>query len=106
MTLDELKRLIVEASEGPWEVVDETEVYNRNWAIAAAESNARIGLFGTPCCGAGNARLIAAAPDLAAQVVKLTEALERIDALEASSMPLDQFLEAKAIARAALEAHK
>lgn len=89
MTPDEIKRLIAEATPGPWCVADETVVwtqindpvettYDIGYPVAeAGRWKSRLGgkmwPEGQP---EANARLIAAAPDLAAQVVRLTEALE------------------------------
>lgn len=102
MTLDDLKRLMAEATPGPWQPGELLSCMIYNWHVAPDHPEAVI----AEAYSEANASLIAAAPDLAAQVIKLTEALARIDALEGQSMPLDPFLEAKAIARAALEARK
>lgn len=86
MTLDELKRLIAEASEWPWHVEEARGIEGElcffdiladgkyRGGVATVGQAEHIGGITWPEAEA-NARLIAAAPDLAAQVVKLTEAL-------------------------------
>ena len=79
MTPDEIKRLIAEATPGPWMVgpVDDTVVSGADGSEIAAID----GDYNEPDLWPimeANARLIAAAPDLATQVVRLTEALKNV----------------------------
>lgn len=74
MTLDELKRLIAEASKGPWRIGPDEEGDPAQCLSAGCFDIAT--LWGGYFAAEANARLIAAAPDFAAQVARLTEALD------------------------------
>jgi hypothetical protein len=84
---DELRKLLAEATPGPWQV-DRTEdrwraqidggTAGRQWLSLARVVVRMEGSTSDHSEGLANARLIAAAPDLAAEVLRLRDALRAI----------------------------
>lgn len=72
MTDDELHRLLAEATPGPWYLSDS------GWIETEGELVALINENSLSEAEKADARLIAAAPDLAAEVLRLREALCRL----------------------------
>ena len=105
MTTDEIKCLLDEATPGPWVIGTDDDgtavetddgamfVVTNTWSIARIN-----GYAGPSDATPANARLIAAAPDLAVEVLRLRATLSAITATDCYSRE-----EVTAMARAALE---